>query len=149
MNPILREVRRATAFDHLAGPSQKQPDMEQYCTDNTGQGGVKSRLSRSNSSLRMLLTLLLDIEKPPAQGRGSFSSHGLHLPLLARWTRNNAPFRFVRATMRNDEHQKVAALGAFERQHLVPCGNRGDRYDDPFDIASDALGLGIIHDVVL
>jgi hypothetical protein len=101
----------------------------------------------------MLSTLLLDIENLRAQGRGSFSSHGLHLPLLARWTRNTAPFKFVRATvrasMRNDEHQKVAALGAFERQHLVPCGNRGDRYDDPFDLASDALGLGIIHDVVL
>ena len=51
--------------------------------------------------------------------------------------------------MPNDEHQKVAALGAFERQRIVPCGNRGDRSDDPFDIASDALGLGIIHGVVL
>jgi hypothetical protein len=51
--------------------------------------------------------------------------------------------------MPNDEHQKVAALGAFERPHLVPSGNRGDRYEDPFDIASDALGLGIIHGVVL
>ena len=68
--------------------------------------------------------------------------------MSARRTRNNAPFKFARATVRNDEHQKVAALGAFERQHLVPCGNRGDRYDDPFDIASDALGLGIIHGVV-
>jgi hypothetical protein len=51
--------------------------------------------------------------------------------------------------VRNDEHQKVAALGAFERQHRVASGNRGDRYDDPFDIASDALGFGIIHGVVL
>ena len=51
--------------------------------------------------------------------------------------------------MPNDEHQKVAALGAFERPHLVPSSNRGDRSDDPFDIASDALGLGIIHGDVL
>ena len=65
-----------------------------------------------------------------------------------RRTRNNAPFKFARATVRNDEHQKVAALGAFERQHLVTCGNRGDGCDDPFDIASDALGLVIIHGVV-
>jgi hypothetical protein len=34
-------------------------------------------------------------------------------------------------------------LGAFERPHLVPSRNRGDPYDDPFDIASDALKLGI------
>jgi len=34
-------------------------------------------------------------------------------------------------------------LWAFERPHLVPSGNRGDRYDDPFDVASDALELGI------
>ena len=45
--------------------------------------------------------------------------------------------------MPNDEPKEVATLGAFERPHLVPSGNRGDHYDDPFDIASDALGLGI------
>jgi hypothetical protein len=43
----------------------------------------------------------------------------------------------------NDEPKEVPTLGAIERPHLVPSGNRGDRYDDPFDIASDALGLGI------
>jgi len=37
--------------------------------DNTGQGGVKLRLSGTNSKLPMLLTLLRDIEKPPTQGR--------------------------------------------------------------------------------
>jgi hypothetical protein len=75
-----------------------------------------------------------------------FRRTGLHPPLSERRTR---PFKFARATVRNDEHQKVAALGTFERQHLVPCGNRGDRSDDPFDIASDAFGLGIIHGVFL
>jgi hypothetical protein len=67
--------------------------------------------------------------------------------LSAQWTGNNAPFKFarasVRASMPNDEHQKVAALGAFERPHLVPSGNRRDPYDDPFDIASNAVELGI------
>jgi hypothetical protein len=43
--------------------------------------------------------------------------------------------------MPNDEHQKVTALGAFERPHLVPSRNRGDRYDDPVEIASDARCL--------
>jgi hypothetical protein len=47
----------------------------------------------------------------------------------------------------NDEAKEVATLGAFERPHLVPSGNRGDPYDDPFDIASDALGL-VIHGAV-
>ena len=92
----------------------------------------------------MVSTLL----RPPAQGRGFFRRAGLHPPLSERRTRNNAPFKFARATVRNDEHQKVAALGAFERQHLVTCGNRGDGCDDPFDIASNALGLVIIHGVV-
>jgi hypothetical protein len=62
--------------------------------------------------------------------------------LSAQWTRNNALFKIagasVRASTPNDEHQNVAALGAFERPHLVPSRNRGDRYDDPFEIASDA-----------
>jgi hypothetical protein len=47
----------------------------------------------------------------------------------------------------NDEAKEVATLGAFERPHLVPFGNRGDPYDDPFDTASDALGL-VIHGAV-
>jgi hypothetical protein len=80
----------------------------------------------------------LGIEKPPAQGRGSFSSHGVTSPLSARWTRNNAPFKFARATVGNDERQKVAALGAFERLHQVPSGDRRDSFYDPLDIASDA-----------
>ena len=58
-----------------------------------------------------------------------------------RLSSSRAPRRGRR--LPNDEHQKVAALGAFERPHLVPSGNRGDPYDDPFDVASDALGLGI------
>jgi hypothetical protein len=68
----------------------------------------------------MLSTLLLDIENLRAQGRGSFRHTGLHLPLLARWTQNTAPFKFVRARVRNDEHQEVAAFGAFKRLHHVP-----------------------------
>jgi hypothetical protein len=55
----------------------------------------------------------------------------------------------VRASVSNDDFKEVATLRKFERPHLVPSGNRGDRCDDPFDIASDAIGLGIIHDVVL
>jgi hypothetical protein len=88
------------------------------------------------------------LKNPRHKAGGLFCHPGLH-PLLSALLRNNAPFRFARSTVRNDEHQKVAALGAFERPHFVPCGNRSDRYDDPFDIASDALGLGIIHGVVL
>ena len=34
-------------------------------------------------------------------------------------------------------------IGAFERPHLVPSGNRRDPYDDPFDIASNSVELGI------
>jgi hypothetical protein len=49
----------------------------------------------------------------------------------------------VRARVPKDKPKEVATLWAFERPHLVPSGNRGDPYDDPFDIASDALELGI------
>jgi hypothetical protein len=42
-----------------------------------------------------------------------------------------------------DKPKEVATLGAFERPHLVPSGNRRDPYDDPFDIASNAVELGI------
>jgi hypothetical protein len=49
----------------------------------------------------------------------------------------------VRASVPNDEAKEVATSGAFERPHFVPSGNQRDLYDDPFDIASDALGLGI------
>jgi hypothetical protein len=42
-----------------------------------------------------------------------------------------------------DKPIEVATLGAFERPHLVPSGNRRDPYDDPFDIASNAVELGI------
>jgi hypothetical protein len=49
----------------------------------------------------------------------------------------------VRASVPNDEPKEVATLGTFERPHLVPSSNRGDPYDDPFDVASDALGLRI------
>jgi hypothetical protein len=48
-----------------------------------------------------------------------------------------------RASLRNDDPKEVATFGAFERPHFVPSGNQRDPYDDPFDIASDALGLGI------
>jgi len=48
----------------------------------------------------------------------------------------------VRAWVPKDKPKEVATLWAFERPHLVPSGNRGDRYDDPFDIARDALELG-------
>jgi hypothetical protein len=49
----------------------------------------------------------------------------------------------VRATVPKDKPIEVATLGAFERPHLVPSGNRRDPYDDPFDIASNAVELGI------
>jgi hypothetical protein len=49
----------------------------------------------------------------------------------------------MRASLPNDEPKEVATFGAFERPHFVPSGNQRDPYDDPFDIASDALGLGI------
>jgi hypothetical protein len=49
----------------------------------------------------------------------------------------------VRASVPNDEPKEVATLGAFERPHFVPSGNQRDLNDDPLDIASDALGLGI------
>lgn len=49
----------------------------------------------------------------------------------------------VRATVPNYKSQEVTTLGAFERPHLVPSGNQRDLHDDPFDIASDALQLGI------
>jgi len=90
------------------------------------------------------LAAVLDYEEGlPHAGSSAQRRHA-----SARWRGDNGPFRFACTTVRNDEHQKVAALGAFERQHLVTCGNRGDGCDDPFDIASDALGLVIIHGVV-
>jgi hypothetical protein len=49
----------------------------------------------------------------------------------------------VRASMPEHKPKEVATLRAFERPHLVPSGNRRDPYDDPFNIASDALELGI------
>jgi hypothetical protein len=49
----------------------------------------------------------------------------------------------VRAWLPNDDPKEVATLGAFERPHFIPSGNRRDPYDDPFDIASHALELGI------
>jgi hypothetical protein len=49
----------------------------------------------------------------------------------------------VRASVPNDEPKEVATLGAFERPHFVPSCDRRDPYDDPFDIASDAIELGI------
>ena len=54
-----------------------------------------------------------------AQGRASFSSHGITFPLSAQWTRNNAPCKYARASERtsmpNDEHQKVTALGGIRK----------------------------------
>jgi hypothetical protein len=49
----------------------------------------------------------------------------------------------VPATVPKDKPIEVATLGAFERPHLVPSGNRRDPYDDPFYIASNAVELGI------
>jgi hypothetical protein len=49
----------------------------------------------------------------------------------------------VRTSVSNDDPKEVATLRAFERPHHVPSGDRRDRYDDPYDIASDALELGI------
>jgi hypothetical protein len=51
----------------------------------------------------------------------------------------------VRATVPKNKPIEVATSGAFERPHLVSSGNRRDPYDDPFDIASNAVKLGI-HD---
>jgi hypothetical protein len=49
----------------------------------------------------------------------------------------------VRTSVSNDDPKEAATLRAFERLHHVPSGDRRDRYDDPFDIASGALELGI------
>ena len=49
----------------------------------------------------------------------------------------------VRPWVPKDKPKEVATLWAFERSHLVASGNRRDPYDDPFDIASDALELDI------
>jgi hypothetical protein len=49
----------------------------------------------------------------------------------------------VPATVPKDKPIEVATLGAFERPHLIPSGNRRDPYDDPFDTASNAVELGI------
>ena len=49
----------------------------------------------------------------------------------------------VQATVPNYKSQEVTTLGALERPHLVPSGDQRDLYDDPFDIANDALRLGI------
>jgi hypothetical protein len=55
----------------------------------------------------------------------------------------------VRAWVPKDEPKEVATLWAFQRPHLVSSGNRGDRYDDPFDIARDALELGTHRSIPL
>jgi hypothetical protein len=44
----------------------------------------------------------------------------------------------VRTSASNDDPKEVATLGAFERPHLVPSGNRRDCFYDPLDIASGA-----------
>jgi hypothetical protein len=49
----------------------------------------------------------------------------------------------MRAWLPNDEPKEVATFGAFERPHFVPSGDRHDLNDDPFDVAHDALELGI------
>ena len=49
----------------------------------------------------------------------------------------------VRASVPNDEPKEVATFRAFETPHFVPPGDRHDFNDDPFDVAHDALELGI------
>src|SRR5450631_398132 len=49
----------------------------------------------------------------------------------------------VRTSASNDDPKEVTTLRAFETPHLVPSGNRRDPHDDPFDIACNAVELGI------
>ena len=68
---------------------------------------------------------------------------GIQLSLVSGLSAAIAKRFWPRATVPKDKPIEVAASGAFERSHLVPSGNRRDPYDDPFDIASNAVELGI------
>ena len=80
---------------------------------------------------------------PRMRRRGSCRPRVRSLPSAGRavTASGSMPDTGVRALLPNDDPKEVATLGAFERPHLIPSRDRGDRYDDPFDIASDARCL--------
>jgi hypothetical protein len=90
----------------------------------------------------MLSTLL----RPPAQGR--FFLALWFIPLVGGVDAEQCAF-LVRALHGKERRaSKGCCIGGIRETAFRTCGNRGDRYDDPFDIASNALGLVIIHGVV-